>query len=70
MTEPRWSALTMDAVGAAAAAGAMAVLPVGATEQHGSHLATGTDTLLAEEVSLAAASRTGDIVLPGLAYGC
>ncbi|MBV8954073.1 MAG: creatininase family protein, partial [Solirubrobacterales bacterium] len=51
MTEPRWSALAMDAVGAAALAGAIAVLPVGATEQHGSHLATGTDTLLAEEVS-------------------
>ncbi|MBV9917505.1 MAG: creatininase family protein [Solirubrobacterales bacterium] len=70
MTEPRWSALAMDAVGAAALAGAIAVLPVGATEQHGSHLATGTDTLLAEEVSLAAASRTGDLVLPSLAYGC
>jgi creatinine amidohydrolase len=60
----------MDAVGAAAAAGAIAVLPVGATEQHGSHLATGTDTLLAEAVSLAAATRTGDLVLPALAFGC
>jgi creatinine amidohydrolase len=70
MTEVRWSALTMDAVGAAAAAGAIAVLPVGATEQHGSHLATGTDTLLAEEVSLAAASHTNDVVLPPIAYGC
>jgi creatinine amidohydrolase len=70
MPDPRWSALTMDAVGAAAAAGAITVLPVGATEQHGSHLATGTDTLLAEAVSLAAASRTGDLVLPALAYGC
>jgi creatinine amidohydrolase len=70
MAESRWSALTMDAVGAAAAGGAIAVLPVGATEQHGSHLATGTDTLLAEEVSVAAARRTGDLVLPPLAYGC
>ncbi len=60
----------MDAVGAAAAAGAIAILPVGATEQHGSHLATGTDTLLAEAVSLAAASRTDDLVLPALPYGC
>jgi creatinine amidohydrolase len=60
----------MDTVGAAAAAGAIAVLPVGATEQHGSHLATGTDTLLAEMVAVAAASRTGDVVLPPLSYGC
>jgi creatinine amidohydrolase len=70
MVQPRWDALTMDAVGAAAASGAIAILPVGATEQHGSHLATGTDTLLAERVSAAAASRTGDVVLPPLSFGC
>jgi creatinine amidohydrolase len=67
---PRWAAMAMGAVGAAAEAGAIAVLPVGATEQHGPHLATGTDTLLAERVSVAAASRTGDVVLPALPYGC
>ena len=60
----------MDEVGEAAAAGAIAVLPVGATEQHGPHLATGTDTLLADHVADAAAQRTGDVVLPALAYGC
>ena len=60
----------MDEVGEAASAGAVAVLPVGATEQHGPHLATGTDTLLAEHVADAAAERTGDVVLPALAYGC
>jgi creatinine amidohydrolase len=43
---------------------------VGATEQHGPHLATGTDTLLAEHVAEAAAERSGDIVLPALPYGC
>jgi creatinine amidohydrolase len=43
---------------------------VGATEQHGPHLATGTDTLLAEHVANAAAERTGDMVLPTLPYGC
>ena len=64
----RWAALTMDEVGHAAEA--LAVIPVGATEQHGPHLATGTDTLLAEQVALAAAERTGDVVLPALAYGC
>jgi creatinine amidohydrolase len=60
----------MDEIGAAAAAGAVAVLPVGATEQHGAHLATGTDTLLADHVATAAAEQTGDVVLPALPYGC
>lgn len=62
--------MTLDDIGGAAAAGAVAVLPVGATEQHGPHLATGTDTLLAEHVAEAAAELTGDIVLPALPYGC
>ena len=66
----QWSALTADEVGAAARAGAVAVLPVGATEQHGPHLATGTDSILAERSAVAAAARTGDVVLPVLAYGC
>jgi creatinine amidohydrolase len=66
----RWAALTMDEIGEAAATGAVAVVPVGATEQHGPHLATGTDTLLAEHVAVAAADSTGDVVLPALAYGC
>jgi len=70
VAEVRWAALTMDEVGEAAKAGALAVLPVGATEQHGPHLATGTDTLLAERVSHDAAARTGDVVLPALPYGC
>jgi creatinine amidohydrolase len=60
----------MEEIGEAAAAGAVAVLPVGATEQHGAHLPTGTDTLLAAHVAEAAAERTGDVVLPPLAYGC
>jgi len=68
--DARWSARTADGVGDAARAGAVAVLPVGATEQHGPHLSTGTDTLCAERVSLAAAARTGDLVLPALPYGC
>jgi creatinine amidohydrolase len=65
-----WAAITSDEVGEAAAAGAIAVLPVGATEQHGPHLAAGTDTLLADHVASAAAESTGDIVLPALPYGC
>ena len=66
----RWCDLTLEEVGAAADAGAVAVLPVGATEQHGPHLATGTDTVIAERAALAAVERTGDVVLPTVAYGC
>ena len=60
----------MEEVGELARAGALAVLPVGATEQHGSHLPAGTDTLLAARVADVAAERSGDLVLPALAYGC
>ena len=73
MNEPDavlWERLTLEEVGAAADAGAVVVLPVGATEQHGPHLATGTDTISAALVSHRAAARTGDIVLPALPYGC
>jgi creatinine amidohydrolase len=45
----------------------LCVLPVGATEQHGPHLPTGTDTLIAEAVCRTASARTGVPVLPTLA---
>jgi len=66
----RWSDLTLGGVRALAESGAIAVLPVGATEQHGPHLATGTDAVLAQLAAEAAAERTHDAVLPVLAYGC
>jgi creatinine amidohydrolase len=65
-----WSAATAEEVGEAAAAGRVAVWPVGATEQHGPHLATGTDWVLAEAAARAACARSGDVVLPTLALGC
>lgn len=65
-----WSDLTSEDVGRAARDGAVAVLPIGATEQHGPHLATGADTIFADAVARASAERTGDVVLPALAYGC
>jgi creatinine amidohydrolase len=60
----------MDAVAELARGGRVVVLPVGATEQHGSHLPTGTDTLLGERLAFAATSQTGDVLLPALPYGC
>lgn len=51
-----------------AGAGVLAVLPLGATEQHGPHLPPETDTLLA--TATARAVTLGDArVLPALAYG-
>lgn len=51
----------------------MVVLPVGATEQHGPHLVTGTDTFAVEAISRAAAVRAGDsgsiVVAPTLPFG-
>lgn len=48
----------------------MAVLPIGATEQHGPHLATGTDTLLAETICGEACRRRNVLLLPAIPYGC
>lgn len=47
----------------------LCVLPVGATEQHGRHLPTGTDTIIAEAICHAASARTGVPVLPALSVG-
>lgn len=67
----RWDCLTSAEIGDIVASGMdMAVLPVGATEQHGAHLATGTDTVSAEELLWRAAERSGVLVLPALPYGC
>lgn len=66
----QWSALTYEEIGDAARAGAVAVLPIGATEQHGPHLATGTDAIVATRAARAAAERADAVVLPTLEYGC
>jgi creatinine amidohydrolase len=61
-----WSELPQDL----AAAQAAAVLPVGATEQHGPHLGCGVDTVIAERLCAAVCARTGVPMLPTLPYGC
>ncbi|MFN7921365.1 MAG: creatininase family protein [Bryobacteraceae bacterium] len=56
-----------------AAADALVVLPIGATEQHGPHLPTGTDYFtveaLSREAAAAAADRIPVIVTPALPFG-
>ena len=61
-TVRRWDALTREEI-AELAPDALLVLPVGTTEQHGPHLATCTDALIAGTVAeraAAAATRPKD----------
>ena len=75
MTVRRLDELTWSDVATDAAAGAIAVVPVGSQEQHAGHLPMGTDTLLAGAVLDAALETfTGDggpslVRLPPLPYG-
>jgi creatinine amidohydrolase len=48
----------------------MAILPVGATEQHGPHLSLDVDTRSAVDVAHAVSAATGVPVLPAIPYGC
>lgn len=47
-----------------------AILPVGATEQHGPHLGCGVDALLADKLCRSVSSMTGVLMLPSIPYGC
>jgi creatinine amidohydrolase len=64
--ERTWAELPEDL----AAANFCAILPVGATEQHGPHLGTGMDFVLADALCREVAARTGVPMLPLLPYGC
>jgi creatinine amidohydrolase len=46
------------------------LVPVGATEQHGPHLPTGTDTVIATALCERASARTGAPVLPAIPVAC
>ncbi|MBI4553406.1 MAG: creatininase family protein [Candidatus Latescibacteria bacterium] len=46
-----------------------AILPLGATEQHGPHLPQNTDTILAEGLAARVAEQTTGLVLPALPIG-
>jgi creatinine amidohydrolase len=54
---------------AAAAAGAPAVLPFGAFEQHGPHLPLSTDTAMAAVLARRVAAAVGAFLLPALPFG-
>ncbi len=67
----RWASLTWEDIAQLPAKGInAAILPVGATEQHGPHLGCGMDSVLAEALCGEVARRTGVPMLPLLPYGC
>ncbi len=72
MTAPLlWSDRAWSEIGAdLAAASHAALLPVGATEQHGPHMGCGMDAVLAEKLCAAVSARVRVPMLPLLPYGC
>ncbi len=66
-----WHQLTWEEVGALVAQGIDgAILPVGATEQHGPHMGCGMDTEIGQQLCRDVAEKTGVPLLPTLPYGC
>jgi creatinine amidohydrolase len=66
-----WQSMTWEEIARLREAGVdIAILPVGATEQHGPHLATSVDSVTAEKLAHAVSASTGIPVLPTLHYGC
>lgn len=68
MEQVRTAEMSWRQVAAAMERGAAAILPLGSTEEHGPHAATG-DYLIAEEIALRAARDSGDLVFPCLPFG-
>lgn len=61
--------MTRDEIEVRLADHPVALLPIGATEQHGHHLPLGTDNYLAEEYVRRIAERVDGIVLPTVPFG-
>jgi len=66
----RLEAMAWPEAGQASRSGAVLLLPVGSTEQHGPHLPLTTDTDIAVAIAIGAAERRDQLVVaPALAYG-
>jgi creatinine amidohydrolase len=66
-----WSKTTWDEIPAKLkAANFSAILPIGATEQHGPHMGCGMDYVLADLLCKAVAENTNVLMLPTMPYGC
>jgi creatinine amidohydrolase len=65
MGEMSW----VEYAGKIAAPGAVCIVPAGAIEQHGPHMAMDADITIPTEIALEAARRTNAIVAPTISYG-
>jgi creatinine amidohydrolase len=65
MSEMSW----VEYSGRITAPGTVSIVPVGAIEQHGPHMAMNTDITIPTEIALEVARRTNAIVAPTIAYG-
>ncbi|MDY6874147.1 MAG: creatininase family protein [Chloroflexota bacterium] len=66
-----WHRMTWEEVGRLVTSGMdTAVLPVGATEQHGPHLGCGMDAEIASQLCRSVSEDTGAMLLPLLPFGC
>ena len=66
-----WHQLTWEEIGELPGQGIdIALLPVGATEQHGPQLGCGMDAEIAARLCQTVAEKTGAVLLPTLPYGC
>ena len=71
MNQREWHQLTWEEIGTLPAQGLDgAILPVGATEQHGPHLGCGVDTEIANHLCQVVAEISEVVLLPTLPYGC
>lgn len=64
-----WSEQTWPEARAKVEAGAPVFLPLGATEQHGHHMALGVDVILPTTICERVARQVGGLVLPTIPYG-
>ncbi len=66
-----WHQMTWEEIGQLTESGMdAALLPIGATEQHGPHLGCGMDSEIAERLSQQVSENTQIALLPTLPYGC
>jgi creatinine amidohydrolase len=68
-TPVRWERLTAPETAELVENVNAAIIPVGATEQHGQHMALCVDTVVANHVALGVSALTGVPVVPPLCYG-
>ena len=66
--ETRMGRMTQDEIQAAIDAGKLVIIPTGATEAHGPHMPTDTDSHQAEHMAALLAARIDAVVAPALPY--